>query len=181
MDEITLGESDMMPTTLSDEMPSEKLVTPKRMNLDIDKEPTVKCEVEKDFQAEGKKAKKKEGKKEKAKRETTQNDMLYSNVDGCSFIYQCVFTAMRDIDKWFTDSSPCFSEMDQNEEKETEKEKDKEKKPKKKDKGKDSEDPQKINKTAKQERKSKMNAQITSHQYSLQNIHIWLLYYITIV
>lgn len=84
VDEITLGESDTMPTMLSDEVPSEKLVTPKKMNLDIDKEPKVKCEAEKDSQAEGKKAKKKEGKKEKAKRENAQSYVLYSNVDGCS-------------------------------------------------------------------------------------------------
>lgn len=90
VDEITLGECDIMPTTPSDEMPSEKPVTPKRMNLDFDKEPTVKCEVEKDFQAEGKKAKKKEGKKEKAKREHTQSDMFYPNVDGCSSISVCL-------------------------------------------------------------------------------------------
>lgn len=59
----------MTATTTLDEMPSEKPVTPKRMNLGLDKEPEVKCEVEKNSQAEGKKAKKKEVKKEKAKRE----------------------------------------------------------------------------------------------------------------
>lgn len=176
VDEITLGESDMMPTTLSDEMPSEKLVTPKRMNLDVDKEPAVKCEVEKDFQAEGKKAKKKEGKKEKAKRENTQSYTLYNNVDGCSFISACL--QPRGSLTNDSHSSLWFSEMDQNEEKETEKEKDKEKKPKKKDKGKDSEDPQKTNKTAKQERKSKI---ALTRQYSLQDIHNKHLYYITIV
>ncbi|KAK2820228.1 hypothetical protein Q5P01_023187 [Channa striata] len=63
LDEITLGESD---TTLG-QMPSEKPATPKKMNLDIDKEPEVKCDVENDGQVEAKKTKKKDGKKEKAK------------------------------------------------------------------------------------------------------------------
>ncbi|XP_070783429.1 tubby protein homolog [Enoplosus armatus] len=114
LDEITLGECDVTASMTLDEMPSEKHVTPKKMNLEIDKEP--ECEVENDAQAEGKKTKKKEVKKEKAK-QTEQND-----------------------------------------EKETEKEKDKEKKEKKtkkKDKVKESEDPQKPNKTTKQERKKK--------------------------
>lgn len=52
-----------------DDMPSEKPVTPKKMNLEIDKEPEVKCDVEKDAHVEGKKTKKKDVKKEKAKRE----------------------------------------------------------------------------------------------------------------
>ncbi|XP_051273981.1 tubby protein homolog isoform X1 [Dicentrarchus labrax] len=116
LDEITLGECDMTANMMSDEMPSEKPVTPKRMDLEIDKEAEVKCEVENDAQVEGKKTKKKEVKKEKAK-QTEQND-----------------------------------------EQETEQEKDKEKKEKKtkkKDKVKESEDPQKTNKTTKQERKKK--------------------------
>nr|CBN81290.1 Tubby-related protein 3 [Dicentrarchus labrax] len=67
LDEITLGECDMTANMMSDEMPSEKPVTPKRMDLEIDKEAEVKCEVENDAQVEGKKTKKKEVKKEKAK------------------------------------------------------------------------------------------------------------------
>lgn len=54
-----------------------------------------------------------------------------------------------------------FSEMEQNDEKETEEEKDKGKKLKKKDKGRESEDPQKTNKAAKQERKSNINVKAT--------------------
>lgn len=50
-----------------------------------------------------------------------------------------------------------FSEVEQDDEKEMEK--DKEKKTKKKDKVKESEDPQKTNKTTKQERKSNINVQ----------------------
>lgn len=65
LDEITLGECDMTASMTLDEMP----VTPKRMNLEIDKESEAKCEVESDAQVEGKKTKKKEVKKEKAKRE----------------------------------------------------------------------------------------------------------------
>ncbi|XP_044194513.1 tubby protein isoform X3 [Thunnus albacares] len=71
LDEITLGECDLTATLTLDEMPSEKPVIPKKMNIEIDKEPEVKCEVENDPQAEGKKTKKKE-KKEQAKLE--QND-----------------------------------------------------------------------------------------------------------
>lgn len=116
MDEITLGECDMTSTTTLDEMPSEKPVTPKRMNLGLDKEPEAKCEVEKDCQAEGKKAKKKEVKKEKAKRENIQSRMLYSNVHVCSVwsgtcvcarFHVCTCTAR---DTLTNDSSPthCF-------------------------------------------------------------------------
>ncbi|XP_054455208.1 tubby protein homolog [Anoplopoma fimbria] len=73
LDEITLGECDMKASTTFDEMPSENHVTPKKMSLDIQKEPEVNWEVENDGQAEGKKTKKKEGKKDKAK-QTEQND-----------------------------------------------------------------------------------------------------------
>ncbi|XP_073346362.1 tubby protein [Pagrus major] len=67
LDEITLGESDMTASLTLDEMPSEMPLTPKRMDLEIDKEPEVKFEVENDAQVEGKKTKKKDAKKEKAK------------------------------------------------------------------------------------------------------------------
>ncbi|XP_044035581.1 tubby protein homolog isoform X2 [Siniperca chuatsi] len=73
LDEITLGECDMTASMTLYEMPSEKHVTPKMMNLEIDKEPEVKCEVENDAQVEGKKTKKKDVKKEKAE-QTEQND-----------------------------------------------------------------------------------------------------------
>uniref|UniRef100_UPI0037E6FC47 tubby protein homolog n=1 Tax=Semicossyphus pulcher TaxID=241346 RepID=UPI0037E6FC47 len=69
LDEITLGEYDLT----VDGMPSEKLVAPKKMLLEVDKEPEVKSEAESDAQAEGKKTKKKEVKKEKAK-QMDQND-----------------------------------------------------------------------------------------------------------
>ena len=67
LDEITLGESNMTVSMTLDGMPSENPVTPKKMNLEVDKEPEVKSEVEDDAQAEGKKTKKKEGKKAKDK------------------------------------------------------------------------------------------------------------------
>lgn len=81
LDEITLGECDMTASMTLDEVLSEKPVTPKRMNLEVDKEPEVKCEVENDAQVEGKKTKKKEGKKEKAKRKNMQTRIFYSNVN----------------------------------------------------------------------------------------------------
>lgn len=67
----------MTATMTLDEMSSEKPVTSKRMNLEIDKEPEVMCEVEKDSQLEGKRTKNKEVKKEKAKRENMQSKMVY--------------------------------------------------------------------------------------------------------
>ncbi|KAM6964227.1 tubby protein homolog [Tautogolabrus adspersus] len=66
LDEITLGECDMTASTAIDVLPSEKLVSPKKMNLEVE-EPEVKSEVENDAQTEGTKTKKKEVKKEKAK------------------------------------------------------------------------------------------------------------------
>lgn len=68
LDEITLGECDTTASMTLDEMPLEKPVTLKKMNLEIDKEPEVKCDVENDAYVEGKKSKKKDVKKEKAKR-----------------------------------------------------------------------------------------------------------------
>ncbi|KAM7370958.1 hypothetical protein PAMP_010465 [Pampus punctatissimus] len=66
LDEIMLGEGDMTATLMLDEMPLKKPVTPKKMSMEIDKEPEVKCEVENDSQVEVKKTKKKE-EKEQAK------------------------------------------------------------------------------------------------------------------
>ncbi|XP_059180842.1 tubby protein homolog isoform X2 [Centropristis striata] len=74
LDEITLGECEITASMTLNEMPSENPGTPKKMNLEIDKEPEVKCEVEIDVQTEGKKTKKKEGKKEKAKQTEQNND-----------------------------------------------------------------------------------------------------------
>ncbi|XP_034716759.1 tubby protein homolog isoform X2 [Etheostoma cragini] len=73
LDEITLGECDMTASMRLDEMSLGSPGTPKKMNLEIDKEPEVKCEVENNAQTEGKKTKKNEVKKEKAKH-TEQND-----------------------------------------------------------------------------------------------------------
>ncbi|XP_075949630.1 uncharacterized protein LOC142951742 isoform X3 [Anarhichas minor] len=117
LDEITLGECDMTASMTFDEMPSDNHVTPKKMSLEMDKEPEVESEVENDAEAEGKKTKKKEVKKEKAK------------------------------------------EMEQNDEED----KEKEKKTKKKDKVKESEDPQKTNKTTKQERKTSVSSFAENH------------------
>ncbi|KAG7226344.1 hypothetical protein INR49_013755 [Caranx melampygus] len=62
LDEITLGECDMM---VEEKLP-EKPATPKKMNLDIDKEPEVKFSSgDNDAHLEGKKMKKKDGKKTK--------------------------------------------------------------------------------------------------------------------
>nr|XP_046232996.1 tubby protein homolog isoform X1 [Scatophagus argus] len=76
LDEITLGECDMTMNMTLDE-PLEKHVAPKKMNLEIDKEPEVKCEVESDAHVEEKKTRKKEVKKEKAKQmeQTDEKDM----------------------------------------------------------------------------------------------------------
>ncbi|XP_037320558.2 tubby protein homolog [Pungitius pungitius] len=63
LDEITLGESDATASATCDEAPSEKPVTPKKMNWEIDKE----AEGQREAEAEGKRTKKKEvKKKEKA-------------------------------------------------------------------------------------------------------------------
>ncbi|XP_045924966.1 tubby protein isoform X1 [Micropterus dolomieu] len=67
LDEITLDECNTTASMTLDEVPSEKHATPKKMNLEIDKEHEVKCEFENDAQVEGKKTKKKEVKKEKVK------------------------------------------------------------------------------------------------------------------
>ncbi|XP_071782890.1 tubby protein [Centroberyx gerrardi] len=67
LEEITLGECGLTTTMTSDEMPPEGPGTPRKMNLDIEKEPEPKSEVETDAQEDGKKTKKKGVKKEKAK------------------------------------------------------------------------------------------------------------------
>ncbi|XP_003961503.3 tubby protein homolog [Takifugu rubripes] len=62
LDEITLGECDVMETLMLDEKPAGG-----QMNLEIDKGPEVKSERENDPQVETKKTKKKREKKEKCK------------------------------------------------------------------------------------------------------------------
>ncbi|KAI9531779.1 hypothetical protein NQZ68_038172 [Dissostichus eleginoides] len=73
LDEIMLGEDNTTATVKFDEVPSQIPNTPKKMNLEIDKEPEVKCEVENNAQGEGEKPKKKDVNKEKAK-EIDQED-----------------------------------------------------------------------------------------------------------
>ena len=68
LDEITLGEGDVTTSLGSDETPSEKPGTPKRMNLEVDREPEVILDGENEAPVEGKKTKKKDTKKEKVKR-----------------------------------------------------------------------------------------------------------------
>ncbi|KAF7647160.1 hypothetical protein LDENG_00176580 [Lucifuga dentata] len=67
LDEITLGESCSTAKVTSDEVLPERPVTPKKMNLDIDKDLEVKCEMENDARLGGKKTKKKDPKKGKDK------------------------------------------------------------------------------------------------------------------
>ncbi|XP_041829487.1 tubby protein homolog [Melanotaenia boesemani] len=67
LDEITLGEDDLTASVVSDEMPSEKPGTPKKINLDVDREHGVKFEGENEVPLEGKQTKKKDVKKEKTK------------------------------------------------------------------------------------------------------------------
>ena len=80
LDEIMLGEDNTTATMKFDEVPSQIPNTPKKMNLEIDKEPEVKCEVENNAQGEGKKPKKKDVKKEKAKGKKMQSRIFDSNV-----------------------------------------------------------------------------------------------------
>lgn len=83
MDEITLDECGMTASMMLDEMP----VAPKRMSLEIDREPEVMtCDVENDAQAEAKKTKK----KEKAKRKNMQSRIFDSYVVWCLCML-CVF------------------------------------------------------------------------------------------
>ena len=60
-------------------IPSEKPCYPKTMNLEVDKEPEVKCDEENDAPVEGKKIKKKDGKKEKAKRKICVFTVTFEN------------------------------------------------------------------------------------------------------
>ncbi|XP_022046578.1 tubby protein homolog [Acanthochromis polyacanthus] len=67
LDEITLGEYDTTESVAFDDMPAEMPATPKKMNLEIDRQPEVKGEDDHEASAEGKKTKKKDVKKEKNK------------------------------------------------------------------------------------------------------------------
>ncbi|AWP17526.1 putative tubby protein-like [Scophthalmus maximus] len=66
LDEITLGECNMTASETLEERPSEEPATPKKdLNLEVDNEPEVKCDVNNDSPSEGKKTKKKDVKKDK--------------------------------------------------------------------------------------------------------------------
>lgn len=65
LDEITLGEGEIKANLVMDEMPPEKPVTPKTMDLEVDQEPEVNGEEV--ALEEEKKTKKKDVKKDKAK------------------------------------------------------------------------------------------------------------------
>lgn len=94
LDEITLGECDMTPNMMVEEDPQGKPATPKKMNLDIDKEPEVKFAMgDDDAQLEGKKAKKKDGKKDKAKRKTCVcNFWALGGLEHCKYcVVVCLF------------------------------------------------------------------------------------------
>ncbi|XP_008419927.1 tubby protein homolog isoform X1 [Poecilia reticulata] len=76
LDEITLGEGDLNATSEPDEMPPEKPVTPKRMDLEVDREPEVNGKEENVAPEEVKKTKKKDVKKDKTKRvEETEEEL----------------------------------------------------------------------------------------------------------
>ncbi|KAK1882156.1 Tubby protein like [Dissostichus eleginoides] len=74
LDEIMLGEDNTTATVKFDEVPSQIPNTPKKMNLEIDKEPEVKCEVENNAQDPQKTTKttKQERKKKHLQEESSQ-------------------------------------------------------------------------------------------------------------
>lgn len=92
LDEITLGECDTTVTMRLDDMSSEKPVTPKRMNLDADKDPEDTCDMENDSQAQGEKTEKKEVAKEKAKRGSYAKLYFDVNAYQCGLRFVCVCT-----------------------------------------------------------------------------------------
>lgn len=152
VDEITLGESDMTASIVSDDLPSEKPVTPKTMNLEVDNEEEAKCDGGDDAGAEGKKPKKKENGKRKMPSSSWSAPMTNIKLGRAPLI-----------------GRSSSSEARENEDKNMEK---REKKPKKKGKVKESEDTQRTNKTTKQERKSKWvfvnPRQQNYHYYSIK-------------
>lgn len=105
LDEITLDECNTTASMTLDEVPSEKHATPKKMNLEIDKEHEVKCEFENDAQVEGKKTKKKELKKEKVKRKNIKR-IFYSNV-----MCLCLFMQMTIYILWYESGSTDLSTL----------------------------------------------------------------------
>ncbi|XP_024862183.1 tubby protein homolog isoform X1 [Kryptolebias marmoratus] len=75
LDEITLGEGDATATAASEKIFPEKPATPKTMNLEVDADPEVNREREKEAPVEeDRKTKKKDGKKEKTKLEEIKKD-----------------------------------------------------------------------------------------------------------
>lgn len=70
LDEITLGEGDVNASSEPDEIPPEKPVTPKTMDLQVDQEPEVNGKEENVAPEEAKKTKKKDVKKDKTKCKT---------------------------------------------------------------------------------------------------------------
>ncbi|XP_014877292.1 tubby protein homolog [Poecilia latipinna] len=76
LDEITLGEGDVNVSSEPDETPPEKPVTPKTMDLEVDREPEVNGKEENVAPEEVKKTKKKDVKKDKTKRvEETEEEL----------------------------------------------------------------------------------------------------------
>lgn len=71
----------MMTTTVSEQKSLEKPGTPKIMNLDVDREPEVNCEGEKEAPVEIIKTKKRDVKKEKAKCKFYQPDVFKCSPD----------------------------------------------------------------------------------------------------
>ncbi|XP_035468581.2 tubby protein homolog [Scophthalmus maximus] len=75
LDEITLGECNMTASETLEERPSEEPATPKKdLNLEVDNEPEVKCDVNNDSPSEGKKTKKKDVKKDKEVDQNKEKD-----------------------------------------------------------------------------------------------------------
>lgn len=72
LDEITLGESSVMAASTA-EMSPEMPASPKKMDLVIDRDPEMKCEVENAAQSEAKRTKKKDAEKEKDKRKNMES------------------------------------------------------------------------------------------------------------
>ena len=72
-------------------MTSEKPVTPKRMNLDTERDPEETSDVENECQAEAEKTKKKEVAKEKARRGSYAKLYFDANAYRCGLRFVCVY------------------------------------------------------------------------------------------
>nr|XP_015818862.2 tubby-related protein 3 [Nothobranchius furzeri] len=81
LDEIVLDDSRMNANMAPDNMPLEKPVTPKSMNLEVDREPEVSCDGDKEASTEVKKTKKKDLKSEKAKQAEQNEEEVENNKD----------------------------------------------------------------------------------------------------